>query len=138
MSSARLRVGPKLSIPLDEVEIRAVTSGGPGGQHANRNRTRIEVRFDVEASSALTDSQRRRLLDRLGPVVEAASGDARSQSRNRQEALDRLAAKLADGLHVPTERRATRPTRSSKRKRVDAKKRRSQLKAQRRRPVDDG
>ena len=127
-----------LSIPLSEVDWRATTSGGPGGQHANRTSSRVEVRFDVVRSPSLGPRQRARLLERLGPVVRASASDERSQVRNRRLALDRLARRLADALAVSTPRRPTRPTRSSKERRLQEKRRRSDVKRGRRSGPDEG
>jgi ribosome-associated protein len=121
-------------IPLAEIEVKASRSSGPGGQHANVTASRIEVRFDVAGSPSLTDSQRQRILDRLGPVVTAVAQDARSQARNRELALDRLEAKLSGALARRRKRRPTRPTRSSREKRLESKRRRSRTKRERRRP----
>ena len=132
-----LRVTRTLAIPVDELEVRAMTSGGPGGQHANRSHTRIEVRFDVVSSPSLGPRQRARLLDRLGPVVRAGSSDERSQARNRERALERLAAKLAGALHVDTPRRPTSPGPAAEARRLDAKRRQGERKAARRRPTTD-
>ncbi len=129
-----LRVTKSLTIPLSEVTWRATTSGGPGGQHANRTLSRVEVQFDIAASTALGPRQRARLLERFGPVVRAAASDSRSQSRNRQLALERLAARLADGLRVDPTRRPTRPTKGSQIRRVEAKRHRSEVKRRRRAP----
>jgi ribosome-associated protein len=129
-----LRVHKGLAIPLAEVTWRATTSGGPGGQHANRTLSRVEVQFDVTSSPTLGPRQRARLLERLGPVVRASSSDSRSQARNRQAALERLAAKLDQGLRVDPTRRPTKPTRGSKIRRVEQKRRRSETKQQRRPP----
>ena len=131
-----LRVHRGLEIPLVEITWRATTSGGPGGQHANRTLSRVEVQFDVVSSAALGPRQRARLLERLGPVVRAAASDSRSQSRNRQVALERLASKLDEGLRVDPDRRPTRPTKGSKVRRVEDKRRRSETKRQRRSPSD--
>jgi ribosome-associated protein len=131
-----LVVDDSLSIPLEEIELRASRSSGPGGQHANVTASRIEAVFDVEASSSLDREQRRRLLERLGPRVSAVAQDARSQARNRQLALERLAAKLAAGLAVPKQRRPTKPSRAAHERRLEQKRRRAQRKAQRRR-IDD-
>jgi ribosome-associated protein len=131
-----LVVSPELSIPLDEIEIWATTSGGPGGQHANRSRTRIEVRFDAATSSALTDAQRSAITSKLGDVVRAGAEDERSQQRNRVLALERLADQLRDSLVRRTPRRATRPSRGSVERRLDAKRQQAQRKADRRRPDD--
>ncbi len=133
----RLRVGRSLSIPLDEVEWRATTSGGPGGQHANRTNSRVEVRFDVLASSSLGPRQRARLLERIGPVVRASAGEDRSQARNRQVALDRLVSRLAEGLKTERVRRPTAPTKGSKERRLAEKRSRGETKRARGRPGPD-
>ena len=133
----RLRVGRSLAIPLDEVQWRASTSGGPGGQHANRTNSRVEVRFDVLASSSLGPRQRARLLQRLGPVVRASAGEDRSQARNRQVALDRLASRLAEGLRTDRPRRPTAPTKGSRERRLADKRSRADLKRGRARPGPD-
>jgi ribosome-associated protein len=133
-----LRVTRSLGIPVDEIKVRASTSGGPGGQHANRSHTRIEVRFDVVASPSLGPRQRARLLDRLGPVVRSSAADERSQARNRERALERLAVKLAGALHVDARRKPTAPGATAETRRLAAKRRQSERKASRRRPaVDD-
>ncbi|HUC04466.1 MAG TPA: alternative ribosome rescue aminoacyl-tRNA hydrolase ArfB [Acidimicrobiales bacterium] len=132
-----LRVTRSLSIPLHEVEWRASTPGGPGGQHANRTQSRVEVSFDVRASGSLGPRQRARVLERYGPVVRAAASESRSQARNRQLALERLATKLAEGLRVAAVRRATTPTRSSQVRRVESKRHRSEVKRRRRPPGED-
>ncbi len=125
-------------IPLGEITLRASRSSGPGGQHANVTASRIEAVFDVDASTSLTAAQRERIIRKLGPVVTAIAQDARSQARNRDLALQRLEDKLAGALAVPRRRRPTRPTRSSKQKRLDSKRRRSETKRSRGRPeVDD-
>lgn len=130
--------GPAVRIPLGEIVIRASRSSGPGGQHANMTSSRIEVSFDVRASEALSPGQKAMVLDRCGPVVRAVSQDARSQARNRQLALERLAERLRAALHVPKSRQATRPTKGSQRRRLEAKGKRSQTKQGRRRPDADG
>jgi ribosome-associated protein len=132
-----LHVRRGLDLPLSEITWRATTSGGPGGQHANRTLSRVEVEFDVGASSVLGPRQRQRLLDRIGPVVRASAGESRSQARNRQLALERLASRVADALRVETPRRPTRPTKSSQVRRVEGKRRRAEVKRGRRRPGDD-
>jgi ribosome-associated protein len=131
-----LPVRPGLAIPLSEVELRASRSSGPGGQHANVTASRVEAVFDVAASSALSDAQKARVTARLGPRVTAAAQDTRSQLRNRELALERLAARLAHALEVRRPRTATRPTKASKRRRVEEKKRRGEIKRARRRPED--
>jgi len=126
-----------VAIPLAEIELRASRSSGPGGQHANVTASRIEAVFDVEASRALNEDQKRRVRARLGPRVVAVAQDARSQARNRELALERLRSRLAGALVVPRRRRATRPTAASRERRLDAKRRRSELKRFRRRPGRD-
>jgi ribosome-associated protein len=127
-----LVVNRDLSIPLAEIEIRASRSSGPGGQHANVTASRIEAAFDVESSAALSESQRRRLLAKLGPRVTAVAQDARSQARNRGLALERLRGRLAEALRVPKRRRPTRPSRAARERRLEQKRRRGELKRQRR------
>jgi ribosome-associated protein len=126
-----------LVIPADELEWRFTTSGGPGGQHANKASTRAEVSFDVAGSKALGPRQRARLLKRLGPRVRAAAGDERSQTRNRELALERLSARLAEGLRVERHRVATAPTAAARARRLSDKRRRSTRKRERARPTDD-
>ena len=116
-----LRVSRSCSIPLREIELRFTPSGGPGGQHANRSNTRVEVRFDIASSPSLGPRQRERLLERLGSEVRVVADDERSQRRNRELALARLASRLAAGLRVEAPRVATRPTKASQRRRLDAK-----------------
>ena len=129
-----LQVNDGVAIPLTEIQLRASRSSGPGGQHANVTASRIEAVFDVLASEALTDAQRKRLLERIGERVTATAQDTRSQARNRELALDRLRTKLAIGLAKPKTRRATKPSRAAKEKRLEEKRRASERKAQRRRP----
>ncbi|HEV2777256.1 MAG TPA: alternative ribosome rescue aminoacyl-tRNA hydrolase ArfB, partial [Solirubrobacteraceae bacterium] len=113
-----LPINRHLSIPLDEVVVRASRSSGPGGQHANVTASRIEASFDVAASSTLDDVQKARIAARCGPVVRAVAQDARSQSRNRALALERLAARIARALEVQRPRRPTKPTRASRTRRL--------------------
>ena len=127
-----LRVRAGLTIPLGEVDLRTSRSSGPGGQHANVTASRVEAVFDVARSRSLTDAQKARVTGRLGPRVTASAQDTRSQSRNRELALERLAARLAHALEVRRPRTATRPTQASKRRRLDVKKRRGELKRDRR------
>ena len=136
-SSAFLHVSPSLEIPLGEITWRATTPGGPGGQHANRTASRVEVRFDVEHSTALGPGQRARLLERLGPVVTASAGDERFQARNRELALERLARRLASALRVPRRRRQTAPTAVARERRLEEKRRRAVTKQKRRAPRAD-
>ena len=114
-------LGDAAEIPLSEVTLRASRSSGPGGQHANVTASRIEAVFDVAASSSLTDEQKRLLVSRLGPLVVAVAQDARSQRQNRELALARLQRRLQSALHVAAPRTATRPTKASERRRLEAK-----------------
>jgi ribosome-associated protein len=125
------------AIPLREVTIRASRSSGPGGQHANKTSSRIEASFDVASSTALTEDQKRRIMSRLGPRVVAVAQDARSQTRNRELALERLARRLGSALAVGRTRHTTRPTRASVERRRATKQRQSVRKRDRRRPRDD-
>jgi ribosome-associated protein len=131
-----LQVTDEVTIPLDEIELRASRSSGPGGQHANVTASRIEAVFDVEASSALSDEQRELLRQRLGDRVTAVAQDSRSQARNRELALERLRDKLATGLRRPKPRRPTKPSRAARERRLEQKRQRSQRKAQRKPPAD--
>lgn len=129
------RVTRSVVLPLSEIELRVSRSSGPGGQHANRTESRVEAVFDVEASTALSDVQKRRVTAKAGPVIRAIAQDERSQLRNRELAIDRVVARLAEALHVERKRVATKPSRAAKAKRVEAKKRRGETKRLRR--VDD-
>lgn len=133
-----LRINDRLAIPLAEIELRTSRSSGPGGQHANVTASRVEAVFDVEASRTLDDLQRSRLLERAGATVTAIAQDARGQSRNRELALQRLAGKIAAALTVPRSRRATRPTKASRRRRLEQKRRTGDRKRGRRRPGGEG
>ena len=136
-SDGALHVTPRLAIPLAEVVVRVSRSGGPGGQHANTTESRVVASFDVLASATLSDAQKRRVVERLGPVVRAVAQDERSQARNRALALERLAARLADGLRVRRPRVATRPSAGSTERRLAAKRRRSAVKRGRGAAHDD-
>ncbi len=136
-SARTLHVRGRLELPLSEITLRASRSSGPGGQHANVTASRVEAVFDVGASATLSDAQRERLLARLGPRVVAVAQDARSQARNRDLALERLAQRLSDGLAVPRHRRATKPTTASRERRLTAKRQASQRKVARRPPEAD-
>jgi ribosome-associated protein len=123
-----LQIRDGIAIPLSDIELRTSRSSGPGGQHANVTASRVEAVFDVFASEALRDDHKRLIASRLGAVVTAGAQDTRSQHRNRELALERLAARLAAALHVHRSRTATKPTKSSQRRRIDAKKRRGEIK----------
>jgi ribosome-associated protein len=127
----------RLTIPADEIELRVTTSGGPGGQHANRSLTRVVASFRVADSQVLNAADEEMLLEKVGTVVRSSASRFRSQGMNRSAALEQLAARIGAALERPTPRRATKPTRSSKVRRVDEKKARGRLKEQRRRPNDD-
>jgi ribosome-associated protein len=132
-------LGRHAAVPLSEIAVRASRSSGPGGQHANVTASRIEASFDVAASAALTEEQKRRVIARTGPRVVAVAQDDRSQARNRELALERMQARLTRALAVQRPRRATRPSQEAVRKRLDAK-RRQALRKRRRRPpeADEG
>ncbi len=125
------------AIPLAEVEVRASRSSGPGGQHANTTESRIEASFDVTASNALTDEQKDQIIARLGPRVVAIAQDARSQTRNRELALERLASRLSAALTPTRPRRPTRPTGESVDRRLAGKRRQAQRKRERRPPREE-
>ncbi len=127
-----------VAIPLAEIVVRATRSSGPGGQHANVTASRIEASFDVAASATLDAEEKRRVMARCGPRVVAVAQDARSQARNRELALERLRARLAGALHVARPRKTTRPTRASRTRRLEGKRRRGETKRGRRRPDADG
>jgi ribosome-associated protein len=132
-----LRIDESLALPLTEIELRTSRSSGPGGQHANVTASRVEAVFDIEASRSLDEAQRARLLERAGPVVTAVAQDARGQARNRELALERLAAKIAAALRVPRRRRPTRPTQASRQRRLEQKRRDAERKRARRRPREE-
>jgi len=140
MSDADGRTGRRVTrsvmLPLSEIELRVSRSSGPGGQHANTSETRVEAVFDVEASAALTENQKHRVIAKAGPILRAIAQDERSQLRNRELAIDRVVARLAEALRVERKRVPTRPSRAAKKQRLDAKKRRGATKRLRR--VDDG
>jgi ribosome-associated protein len=131
MERESIRVTRSVSIPLAEIELRFSRSSGPGGQHAQKTETRVEALFDVERSEALTDTQKRRVVARAGATLRAIAQDERSQARNRELAVERLVAQLREALHVPRKRRPTKPSKQSIERRLDDKRRRSQLKRQR-------
>ena len=101
-----LRIGRRLVIPPGELEWRFSASGGPGGQHANTANTRVELVFDIAGSAVLGPRQRARLLGRFGPILRVVASEERSQARNRQIALERLAQRLTDALRVERPRRS--------------------------------
>jgi ribosome-associated protein len=131
-----IQVAEGTVIPLEEIQLRASRSSGPGGQHANVTASRIEAVFDVDASEALSGPQRALLKRKVGDRVAAVAQDARSQARNREMALERLREKIEEGLRRPKPRRPTKPSRAARERRKDQKRRQSQRKAQRRPPSD--
>jgi ribosome-associated protein len=132
----RIRVTRSVLLPLSEVELRVSRSSGPGGQHAQKSSTRVEALFDVEASDALTDTQKRRIVTRAGPVLRAVAQDERSQLRNRELAVDRLVEKLRAALAVPRRRVATKRPAGANERRLEGKRRRARTKALRRPPAE--
>jgi ribosome-associated protein len=120
-----------------EVRFRFSRSSGPGGQHAQKSSTRVEALFDVDASSGLTEPERRRVVARLGPLVRAVSQDERSQLRNRELAVERILTQVTDAVRPGRRRRATAPTESSRERRLESKRRQSELKQLRRPPDGD-
>jgi ribosome-associated protein len=132
-----MSVGRDVKIPLREITVRTSRSSGPGGQHANVTASRVEASFDVEASSALSDEQKRRVISRAGARVTAVAQDARGQARNRELALERLRRRLTQALATPRHRHATRPTKASVHRRLDTKRRQAARKRDRQRPKTD-
>jgi len=129
-----IRVTRSVLLPISEIALRVSRSSGPGGQHAQKSSTRVEALFDVEASTALTDVQKRRVVGRSGAVLRAVAQDERSQARNRELAVERLVEKLREALAVPRRRVATRPGKAAKERRLEGKRRRARTKALRRPP----
>jgi ribosome-associated protein len=134
MDRDSIRVTRSVVVPLGEIELRFSRSSGPGGQHAQKAETRVEALFDVEASSALTDTQKRRVVARAGPVLRAVAQDERSQWRNRELAIERVVEQLRDALRVKRRRVATKPSAASVERRLEGKRRRSRTKRLRRAP----
>ena len=134
MERDAIRVTRSVLLPLAEIELRFSRSSGPGGQHANTAETRVEAVLDVEASSALTAAQRKRVTAKAGPILRAVAQDERSQLRNRELAVERLAEQLRQALKVERRRVATKPSAASRERRLESKRRRSQTKKLRRPP----
>jgi ribosome-associated protein len=137
MERESIRVTRSVLLPLAEIEIRVSRSSGPGGQHAQKSETRVEALFDVEASEALTETQKRRVISRAGPVLRAVAQDERSQARNRDLAVERLVQKLREALAVPRRRIPTAPTAAARERRLTGKRRRAAVKRGRRPPTGD-
>jgi ribosome-associated protein len=134
MADESIRVTSSVSIPRSEIELRFSRSSGPGGQLAQKSDTRVEAVFDVEASSVLSEAQKRRVLAKAGPALRAVAQDERSQWRNRELALERLADALRDALKVQRKRRATKPSKTAVERRLETKRRRAATKRLRRPP----
>ena len=138
-----LEISPALSIPRDELTLRASRSGGPGGQHVNTSSTRIELVWDVAASPSLDEAQRVHLLQRLRTRLDSTgrlrvvAQEERSQLRNREAAIARFVEIVAIALVVPRQRKRTRPPASSKRARLDTKRKRAAIKRDRRPPTEE-
>ncbi len=134
MQPESIRVTRSVVIPRSEIELRFSRSSGPGGQHAQHNATRVVARFDVEASSALTPAQKRRVVARVGAELRSVAQDERSQWRNRELATERIVEALRAALKVERRRVPTKPSAGSRRRRRDTKRRRSDVKRLRRPP----
>jgi ribosome-associated protein len=132
MAVESIRVTRSVVLPLTDVEFQVSRSSGPGGQHAQKSETRVVAVFDVEASSALTDAQKRRVVAKAGPVLRAVAQDERSRTRNRELALERLVVALREALRVERKRKPTKPSAASRERRLQQKKRRSETKRLRR------
>jgi ribosome-associated protein len=133
-ASESIRVTRTVAVPVAEIELRTSRSSGPGGQHAQKSETRVEAIFDVEASAALSPAQKKRVVAKAGPVLRAVAQDERSQLRNKELAVERLTEALREALRVPRRRRPTKPTKASKERRLEEKKRRGETKRLRRPP----
>jgi ribosome-associated protein len=136
MAGEFIRVTRSVSLPRSEIDFRYSRSSGPGGQHAQKSDTRVEAIFDVESSVALSATQKRRVVAKAGPVLRAIAQDERSQWRNRELATERLVGQLREALRVPRRRRPTKPTKASVEKRLERKRRRSNVKRLRQPPPD--
>lgn len=141
--SNAVTVAPGVHIPSAELEVRAITGSGPGGQHVNRSATRVDLRFNVRTSQAFNAFQRQRLEAKLASRLDAdgtlriVAGEFRSQLQNRRAALERLQTLLARALVVAPTRKATKPTRASVARRLDDKRQRADRKKHRRVDHDD-
>lgn len=132
-----IHVSNSLTIPAEELVWRYSPSGGPGGQHANKSNTRVELIFEIAESAVVSDSQRAILSGVFGPRLRVVVDESRSQMRNRQVASERLATKLAGALKPKRVRRPTKPGRGAKERRLSNKRKQSQRKANRRVSYDD-
>ncbi len=138
-----LKIKPGVTIPGHELETSSSRSSGPGGQHVNKTNSRVTLRWNILESSALNGHQRRRIMEKLGQrvsrsgLLQVDAETSRSQLKNRELAREKLARLVRDALYRPPNRRATKPTRASRERRLKSKKQRSDLKASRRRRHDD-
>ncbi len=137
MERESIRVTRSVLLPVSEIELRVSRSSGPGGQHAQKSSTRVEAVLDVEASTVLSDVQKRRVTGKAGAVLRAVAQDERSQARNRELAVERLVEKLRQALAVPRRRVATKPTKSARERRLESKRRRARTKQLRRPPASE-
>jgi ribosome-associated protein len=135
-ASESIRVTRTVVVPPGEIRLRTSRSSGPGGQHAQKSETRVEAIFDVEASSALSDTQKRRVIAKAGPVLRAIAQDERSQLRNKELAVERVVEALREALRVPRHRTPTKPSKAARERRLSEKKRRGETKKLRRPPGD--
>lgn len=134
MNVESIRVTRSVVLPVSEVELQVSRSSGPGGQHAQKAETRVVAVLDVGASSALTETQKRRVIARAGPVLRAVAQDERSRTRNRELALERLVGQLREALRVERRRVPTKPSGAARERRLQEKKRRGETKRLRRAP----
>jgi ribosome-associated protein len=132
-----LRLSEEIEIPAAELVVRVSRSAGPGGQHANVTESRVEVSFDIAASQSLPEWARERLMERLGERATAVAQEQRSQLRNREVAIERLAKRLRDAFARPPQRHATRPSRAARERRLQEKRKASERKSTRRPPPMD-
>ncbi|MDX6542653.1 MAG: ribosome-associated protein [Gaiellaceae bacterium] len=136
MDGESIRVTRSVELPLAEIDLRMSRSSGPGGQHAQKSETRVDARFDVERSEALSPAQKQRVIAKAGPVIRAVAQDERSQLRNRELAIERLVEALRRALYVERRRVATKPSKAARERRLEGKRRRGQTKRLRRPPED--
>jgi ribosome-associated protein len=136
MDGESIRVTRSVELPLAEIDLRTSRSSGPGGQHAQKSETRVDARFDVEASQALTPAQKKRVLAKAGPVLRAVAQDERSQSQNRELAIERLVEALRRALYVERKRVKTKPSKAARERRLEQKRRRGTTKKLRRPPSE--
>ena len=134
MDGESIRVTRSVVLPLTEIQLRFSRSSGPGGQHAQKSETRVEAVLDVEASAALSPAQKARVVRKAGPVLRAVAQDERSQARNRELAIERLVEQLREALRVERRRLPTKPTEAARRRRLEEKRRRGEVKRLRRSP----